>query len=431
MGEQNTMPEGLAMDGGRFPKVLQSIFGPCRGRLTRPQFAHLRWFLFALLVSSRKAKLLHVARAAPRGGHRTSCGSFLSAEWEAPSLLEAQGMRLLRKMKPQVGEVAYLLIDDTRIEKRGKKMDAVSKIWDHKTQRFMHGHIVVTAAILFRGVTLPHRIELWLPKRFAPAAYRKINQIAAEMIRRFRPPEGLKVRVLFDAFYLAANVVRTCESRGFTWFSVASKNRNLVRRRCQTRAIADFAPGFLKHRSRRVRLRRARTWRWLRIASIDGRLNRIGEVRLALSKRPGDPWKKIVAVVTNERKLDARKIIAIYEKRWQIEVLFKELRNSLGLGDYQVLRRNAIERHLHLCCLAHLALTHHGLDAAGAQAKQKDTQVSMPPMSGRLEMLRASIHLDQTNSPLLRIRDSQARKTIREFFNEFRTAAQKPLSLTI
>jgi SRSO17 transposase len=411
------------MDGGRFPKILQALFSPCSKHLTKPQFSHLRWFVFALLMSSRRAKLSHIACVAPRGGHRTSCGSFLSAEWDAPALLETQALRLLRQMQPRVGEVVYLLLDDTRIEKRGKRMDAVSKIYDHKTRRFVHGQIVVTAALMFRGVVLPWRIELWLPKDFAGAGYRKINQIAADMIRRFQPPQGLKTRVLFDAFYLAPNVVRACEERGFTWFSVASKNRKLHRAHCQTRAIRDFAPGLLKHQARGVRLRRARSWRWLRIASAEGALNRIGRIRWVLSKRPGDPWKKTLAVVTNEHRLDARKIMVIFEKRWNIEVLFKELRNSLGLGDYQVLRRNAIERHLHLGCLAHLTLTHHSLEAAGEQAKHKNTEVSLPPMNERLEMLRASIHHDQTQSLLRQITNRRIRETVRNFLSEFQTAA--------
>ena len=232
--------------------------------------AHLRWFLFALLMSTRKVKLANIAMIAPRGGHRTSCGSFLRSDWDAPSLLSQQATRTLRRMRPKAGEVIYLIIDDTRIEKRGRKMDAVTKIYDHKTLRFVRGHIVVTAAIMFRGVVMPWKVDLWIPKAQSHGRYRKINQIAAEIINELVVPKGLKVRVLFDAFYLATNVVRACESRGFTWFSVASKNRKLVRKIAKRAPIKEFAPGVLKHKSRRVRLRRVRCWRWMRIAKVDG-----------------------------------------------------------------------------------------------------------------------------------------------------------------
>lgn len=407
------------MDGGLFPRFLQSVLEPICQSLTKPQRRHLCWFLFALLVSTRKVKLANIAMTAPRGGHRTSCGGFLRSEWDAPSLLCQQALRVLRRMKPQAGEVIYLIIDDTRIEKRGRKMDAVTKIYDHKTLRFVRGHIVVTAALMFRGVVMPWKIDLWIPKAQAQGKYRKINQIAAEMINQLVVPQGLKVRVLFDAFYLAVNVVKACESRGFTWFSVASKNRKLVRKYCRTRAIKEFAPGVLKHDSRRIRLRRVRSWRWMRIAQVDGFLGRIGQVRMVLSKRPRDPWKKTLAVVTSETGLEARKIMTLYENRWNIEVLFKELRNSLGLCDYQVLSRNAIERHLHLCCLAHLLLTHHALKDAGAQAKEKDQEVTLPHLNERLENLRNSIRREQAKSLLQRIKNRDARTKIKDFLNEF------------
>jgi len=303
-------------------------------------------------------------------------------------------------------------------------MDAVAKIYDHKTLRFVRGHIVVTAALMFRGVVMPWKIDLWIPKAQSQGRYRKINQIAADMINQLVVPKGLQVRVLFDAFYLAVNVVKACESRGFTWFSVASKNRKLVRKHCRTRAIKQFAPGVLKHNSRRIRLRRVRSWRWMRIAKVDGTLGRIGKVRMVLSKRPRDPWKKTLAVVTNETGLEARKIMTIYEKRWNIEVLFKELRNSLGLCDYQVLSRNAIERHLHLCGLSHQLLTHQSLLAEGAQAKQKKSQVSLPVFAERLDNLRSALRKQQAKTMLSTIKNKKARSQIRAFLkNELQIAA--------
>ncbi len=110
--------------------------------------------------------------------------------------------------------------------------------------------------------------------------------MAAELIRAFQPPKGLKVRVLFDTFYLCPLVAKTCVQRGFAWFSVASKNRTFCRRRGGKRKLADLAPGLLKHKSRCVRMRRSRGWAHLRIAQADGRLARIGDIRLVVSKRP-------------------------------------------------------------------------------------------------------------------------------------------------
>jgi len=123
----------------------------------------------------------------------------------------------------------------------------------------------------------------------------------------------LKVRVLFDAFYLCPTVTKPCETRGFTWFSVASRNRTLTRRRGDSRTIGDLGPGLLKHTGHNVRMPRARGRVKLRIAIVDGRLARIGEVRLVISKRPRSTWKTMVAFATNETNLPAREIVSMYE----------------------------------------------------------------------------------------------------------------------
>jgi SRSO17 transposase len=352
--------------------------------------------VLAIAVTLKQSKLVHLAAIVLNGRHRTCLGDFLrSGGWDPAALLEGRALWLVRRMRPRPGEVVELLIDDTRIAKRGKKMPLLQKIWDDKERRFIRGHIIVMAALRFRGVVIPWRLELWKPKKDAGRDYRKFTEMAAEMIEVMPGFKGLKVRVLFDAFYFCPRVVRACENRGFTWFSTAQRNRRF-RRDCGChKAIGQLAPGWIRHLGRNVQMRRARRMARMRIAKVDGELSRIGRVRLVVSKRIGDPWKKYIAFVTNETGLDARTIVSVYEDRWAIEILFKELRIDLGFGHYQVLDEHAIIRHLHLCALAHLVLTHHAMEGVGAQARKANTKVTLPTMSRRLEDLRFAIRRDQ------------------------------------
>lgn len=399
------------------PRVVQEALRSGRGQLSVPQWEHLVFGVTAWVLCG-VAKLCRLASVVP-SGHRTSLGRFLSkAEWAAEAVLREVVRDQLRWMKPKRGEVLEVLIDDTRIAKRGKQMTALSKIWNDAEQRFVRGHVVVHAALRFRGVTLPWSFELWLPKNFCRGerlAYRKPTEIAAEMIRVFEPPRGVKVRVLFDAYYLCPLVTKACEGRGFTWFSVASKNRWLARQgRGKHGKLGDLAAGVLRHQNQRVRMKRDRGWRWLRIACVDGSLKKIGRVRIVFSRRPGDSRKTIVAFATNETNLAAREIVSIYERRWAIEVLFKELKGSFGLGSYQMLARSGIVRHLHLAALAHLTLTRHSLTAVGAQAQQPHTDVLLPKFQTRLATLRADILRQQTERIVERIKHAKLRQRLRK-----------------
>ena len=397
--------EGRAVIISRLPSFLQCFFHPFHKRLSDDQFRHLWSFVLALVVNLRAAKLLHLSNLTPAAGHRTRHASFCShSRWDAPALLAEASMNLLAGMKPKPGEALYLILDDNRIAKRGRKMDWISKIWDHKQQRFVRGHIALVAAISFRGVVLPWRVELWKPKAKGAAlsqghgggSYRKLTDMAAQLIKGFAAPAGLKVRVLFDAFYLCPTVTKACVSKGFYFFSVAQRSRNFTTANGKRRKIARLMPGLIRHQGENVRMKRSRgRHATLRIAAVDGHLSRIGKVRMVISKRPRGPWKKCIAIVTSETQLPPRRIVAIYETRWLIEVLFKELHQDLGLGDYQMLHRDGILRHLHLCCLAHLLLTHRCLNGLGAQATKANQQVEMPPMHQRLAALRAQITKDQ------------------------------------
>ena len=397
------------------PKTLQSFFDGMRSVFSKPQFLHMRCFVGAVLVLGR-AGLRALADSAAFGKHRTSLGRFLNSPgWDERALLAEQCRRTLRSLKPGKGDTLYLLIDDTRIVKRARTMDDVSKLWDHAGRRFARGHTVVTAAVHFRGVTLPWRLDLWRSKASAGREYLKPTEIAAAMIRDFTPPKSVKVRVLFDAYYLCDKVTKACVVRGFSWFSVASKNRKLTRQRGKSGSLKSIGPGVLKYAGHKVRLKRRPGWRWMRIAKTDGRLAKIGDVRIVFSKRPRDPWKKLLAVATNERARKAREIIAIYEKRWHIELLFKELKGELGLCDYRVQKRKGIRRHLHLVCLAHLTLTRHSLKTVDAKAKTAHAEISLPTFRERLTHLRDTVRKDQITAFTKRIKHDKIRKRVKAY----------------
>jgi SRSO17 transposase len=65
----------------------------------------------------------------------------------------------------------------------------------------------------------------------------------------------------------------------------------------------------------------------------------------------------------------------LYLKRWSIEMLIKDEKQHLGLGDYRVKRYRAVVRHLHLVDCAYACLTHLGLKTQSAQGQNKSKKV--------------------------------------------------------
>ena len=405
------------------PTSLQAFLAPLTKHLTKPQRARLWMILTAWVLTGPVGKVLHWALRCPTR-HRTSLAAFLTrSDWDSAQMLRAAVLRELKRLDPQPGETLEWIIDDSRIAKRGRKMAAVTKIWDHAEQRFVRGHIVVTVALRFRGVVWPWQLELWLPLSYVgKKRYRKMTEMAAQMIHRLPDFAGLRVHVLFDAFYLCPLVTKACAARGWHWFSVASRNRNFTPEKGRRHQLGDWCQGFLRHNAQRVRMRRSRGWRWLQIATTAGHLSRIGTVRVVVSHRPKDAWKNAVIFVTNATKLQARDIVAIYERRWDIEVLFKELKGTLGLGAYQVLSEQGIVHHLHLCALTHVWLTRQSLEALDAQATKAKT-LSLPPLSERLETQRASMKAERMTRLLRRTRQPSWRRKLKHFIAQILPAS--------
>jgi hypothetical protein len=402
----------------RCPKRLQALLRLQRSELSKPQFARLWMILTAWALTGRLGKIIHWTRHTARG-HRTSVASFLTrSDWDGGQILCQWVLREIRRLRPRRGEVIELLIDDTRNSKRGRQMAALSKIWDHVEQCFVRGHIIVTAAVRFRGIVWPWQLDLWLPQAYTgKKRYRKMTEMAAQCIQQFPAFPRLKTRVLFDAFYLSPVVTKACAERGWEWFSVASRNRNFSPTDGRKRKLADWVKGYLKHHGQRVRMRRHRGWRWMQIAAADGHLGRIGTVRLVVSKRPKDLWKNVVVFATNATKVSARDIVATYEHRWDLETLFKELKGTLGLGAYQVQNEAGIRHHLHLCALTHVWLTRHSLDAVDAKARMAK-ELSLPPLAQRLESLREQLRNECLHRLLQKTRNKGLRCKLKTYLRQ-------------
>ena len=92
-----------------------------------------------------------------------------------------------------------------------------------------------------------------------------------------------------------------------------------------------------------------------------------------------------MALVTDQTGVSMRTIVADYLKRWAIELLIKDEKQHLGLGDYRVLRYDSVVRHLHLVDCAYACLTHLALKQASAQGQKKTKNVLRLPAISELK----------------------------------------------
>jgi hypothetical protein len=78
-----------------------------------------------------------------------------------------------------------------------------------------------------------------------------------------------------------------------------------------------------------------------------------GLVAVVVVKEKG---KKIRYLVSTNFLLPALEVVKFYSHRWKIEQMIKDLKQRLGLGDYQVRNLQAIQRHVALVLLSYFTL---------------------------------------------------------------------------
>ena len=98
-------------------------------------------------------------------------------------------------------------------------------------------------------------------------------------------------------------------------------------------------------------------------------VSKLGNLHVLFSRK--NKQNGTLGLVTDDPKLSAVQIIQSYDRRWSIEVFFKETKQLLGLGQYQNSSYRAAVTHLHLVCFAYALLTHITITGEGAQGKKR------------------------------------------------------------
>jgi len=378
---------------GQMPRPCKVFFNRHRGRFRHGGFGHF-WRLVLAITISHGATIDRLAELLRGRGttHRTNHGEFLwRSDWDEAWVLREIALELLIRLD-RMGvkdKCIYLILDDTQTLKRAKKMDAVGKLYHHATGTWGRGHTILKACLHIHGVTIPWASMLYVKKHDAPKLglpYVKLTDMAARIIREAELPDHLKVTVLFDAFYLCPAVVNACRQRGYNWIGVGKSNR------CFVPEHSDGTVKKLGQYGANV-LRRDGAWRTIdglksshryRVAKRNGHLRGLGQVSVVFSRRRGE--KKTLALVTDDRRATAVRVVREYLKRWAVEMLIKDEKQHLGLGDYRLLRYRAVVRHLHLvdaahACLTHLALKDQKRQGAQGERRTKTKPLALPPIS--------------------------------------------------
>ena len=380
------------------------------------QFRHFQHYLTGLIVLPNKS-LAHMARCILESADKTNLSRFLAeAPWRVDEVNRRRLRFMLQQTKPQRRRrrESLVVLDDTLCEHVGSLFEFVDRHYNHGDGTYPLAHNPVTSFYVSGSVRFPLDLRLYrryeeltqweaavakhfpdltipretkgrnrLHKQVDPvllqdAEFRARHEqfqtkisLAIELVEaaiRGKVPFGV---VVFDAWYLAEDLIQVLARRHKDWISVLKKNRLMETGSFHLRdvngwplklpgphlAVEELVPLIPANAYRPVTVREHTYWCFTLAVRLPG----LGKVRIVVSYEQEALTGRSVVLVTNRGDWSAAKIISLYLQRWPTETFYQDSKGQLGFNEYRMRSAEAIGKHwclvfvayslLHLTCL--------------------------------------------------------------------------------
>jgi SRSO17 transposase len=272
--------------------------------------------------------------------------------WALEEIADIALEQFFHTLRIKANSVLFLIIDDTITQKSGKKIPGCSWYKDHaQNMANVFGHQWVLSALLYKDFLFPLWARLYHSKgtRGCGRFQTKITMVKG-IIKALRLPIPCKLYLLADSWYWAKELAQLCRKYGYHMISQLKSTSVLWMEGKKTKVTTLST---LDSAYREVSLFVYGKNKPLRVARFVGTIKGVGKVAVVVVK---EKRKKTSYLVSTNLHLSAIDIIKYYAKRWKIEQMIKDLKQRLGLGDYQVRNLQAIQRHVALSLLSYILL---------------------------------------------------------------------------
>ena len=332
------------------PRKVYQVLYPLKRHFGCAQAQHFLvfcWLLMALIRDPGKGTLKGLKPYLPPTlTYWTTMRMIRSGQWDVEAVVCDLATATLRTLPPPADGVLYLIGDSTVKAKRGRKhpLGRTTRHSEHAPYTFGFEVVLLMASWEHRRV--PIALGLIDPKIRGHQ-----NIVFRQMLKDFVPPAWVQqVVVVADAGFAATETLRLITKQKYAYVFAMPRTRKFTNGK-HLRDLVQHLPKscYARRASHTPDGRRRDYWVFTRRAT----LHKLGDVTMVLSKkRRNDGPKKVKIIVTN-LKARAGAILSIYARRWGVEVMFKELKSGLHLGQMQVTKEPA--RVIHSVALSILA----------------------------------------------------------------------------
>jgi len=314
---------------------------------TKGGFRHVTNYVSGL-ISSAKKTVKKIAQECIDEKHQSALNRVLN---EAKFEKEELEKRYLKKIKYMFkNSKVFLIIDDTLVERNGKKVEETQSHYNHNSSDYLMGHQFFTAILYTPFLQLP-----LFPELYSKNTDSKI-EMARSLVEKLNTASIKIDTVLFDSWYSEKELIEECIGIDARVICSIKANRKI-------RIKGEWFWRSLSFVSERVNSQRLIKLligdEEYKIWSSEVKLNHLPFVKLLVSQeynKKEKTWNKAHLISTNLND-SLEEVICTYKIRWYIETYHRDIKQNLGFAKVFLRKKEGIVRHAMLVSIAYAVLS--------------------------------------------------------------------------
>lgn len=358
-----------------------------REHFSKPQYQYFVTVLLGLMLCEGRRTLSRLLREVAEHASLAGLSRFLSeAPWSQEDLVAGwlthfrkemqfvveaerhrqQSQRPKRRGRPKQPLVTgYVIGDDsTMCKPKGRKMEGLGKHHSTIEDKRIIGHSLVQGLYVLLGRSCPLAPQLYRQEavcaREDVTFQSKIEQMET-LIRTFEPVAGTVTHILLDSWYCAKCLWRAARERDFLITTGLKSNRWLrvadetVEQGWGWQQLSAYVAGLSEHDY--MPMQWPRSGKTVYVHVITTSVRKLYRCQVVIVRHWLDaPLSQARFWASSDLEGDTQTLLAHIAARWDIEVLFGDGKEELGLDHYQVMSATAILRLWTLAMLAYVFL---------------------------------------------------------------------------
>lgn len=340
-----------------YPTVVKNCLYQFEDLFTKPQLRHFTEYLTGLIVCD-KANIKRINNSFIAHREYSNKDRFMTAVPWSEERVDARRLELIKEYIGHLNPAKGLLaIDDTILEKSGKQMAEAGQYYDHATSCYVFGHNVVTSQYVTPRGCFPIGLELYLKRDKKDPEFKTKIELAKELVEQ-AVAVGLRFStVVFDAWFLARDFVKAIESKKLNWVAAAKSNR-IIFIRGKRMNLKEFHGTLESSDYKSIEINGKTHNCFTKTVTM----SKLGKIRLLVIHEKSDLSDDPFYLVTNNLRWEWRRILRAYQGRWPIETFYRDSKQNLGFGAYEMRGLKGIKRHWYLVFLSYTLLTLNSMD---------------------------------------------------------------------